>query len=111
MAKEHYKGLFERLPLKDRFLIRLSKYMPSKIRERIQIGYVPLLVSWAIEFGFKQAKEEMGTEAFQELIDQLEITIKDEDGIWTLPAGTTNEELAEFLERLKDAKVEKEAEG
>ena len=97
-----FKGLFERFPLKDRLLIRLSKYMPSGIRERIQLGYVPLLVLWAIEFGFKQAKEEMGDKAFQRMLDQIPTKIKDKDGVWILPSGTSQAEVDQFLMRLKE---------
>lgn len=106
MAEKHFKELLKRLSLKDKFLLRVAKYMPSVIRKRIQMGYILLFVSWAIESGFRQLKEEMGNEAFQKMLDQLPTSIKDKDGVWTLPAGTTEEEVSQFLMQLREQSVD-----
>ncbi len=101
-AKRAGKEFFDQLSLKDRFLFRISKYMPSRIRHRIAMRYVQLVVPVALKFALTQAKEEMGPEAFQKMLDQMPTKIKDEDGMWILPAGTTSEEVDQFLMQLRE---------
>ena len=107
MAKEHYKELLGRLPLSKKLLLRVSKYMPSIIRRQIQMRYVLFLVSGALEFATRETIDEMGVEAFQKMLDQLPTKIKDKEGIWILPPGTSQEEVAQFLMRLKEREEEK----
>lgn len=106
--RQQMKEFFGQLSFKDRFLFRLSRYMPSIIRRRIQIRYVQLIVPKVLEFSFKQAKDEMGDEAFQKMLDQIPTEIKDKDGVWTLPAGTTKEEVYQFLVQLRERSVDGE---
>jgi len=103
--RQQMKEFFGQLSFKDRFLFRLSRYMPSIIQRRILIRYVRLIVPKALELSFRQAKDEMGDEAFQKMLDQIPIEIKDKDGVWTLPAGTTKEEIYQFLVRLRERRV------
>lgn len=107
MVEENYKELLGQLPLRDKLLFRLSRYMPSIIRRRILLRYIQLIVPKALEFAVRQAKDEMGDEAFQKLLDQIPIDIIDKNGTWTLPAGTTKEEVAQFLMRLKEQEERK----
>lgn len=110
MSKKEIKELFERLPFKDRLFIRLSKYMPSMIRRRILMRYVPLLVSEALKFALRKVENEMGIKAFRRALDQLPISVKDKDGVWTLPAGTTKEEVYQFLIQLREREADKAGE-
>ena len=104
---EEYLG---QLSFKDRFLFRISRYVPSIIRRRILMRYVQLIVPKTLEFAFRQAKDEMGDETFQKMLDQIPTKIKDKDGVWTLPAGTTRDGVAEFLMQLREKGLDKEEE-
>ncbi len=106
MAEEFYKELLGRLSLRDKLLFRLSRYMPSIIRRRILMRYVQLIVPKVLEFTFRQAKDEMGDESFQKMLDQIPTEIKDKEGTWTLPSGTSREEIAQFLMRLREKGVD-----
>ncbi len=101
-AKQEGKDFFNQLSLKDRFLFRISRYMPSRIRHRIAMRYVQLVVPVALNFALTQGKEEMGPETFQKMLDQIPTKIKDKNGMWILPAGTTNEEVNQFLIQLRE---------
>ncbi|MBA7490009.1 hypothetical protein ES702_00543 [subsurface metagenome] len=102
MTEEFVKELLGRLPLRDKFLLRVARYMPFKIRLRITRKYLPFFISEALEFAVRNAKDEMGDEEFQKLMDQLPTEIKDKDGTWILPPGTTREEVDQFLIQLRD---------
>ena len=81
------------------------------IRRRILMRYLPFLVSKAFEFAFKKAKDEMGDEAFLIALDQIPTRIKDKDGFWTLPSGTSQEEVTQFIIQLRERKrINKEEE-
>ncbi len=103
--KQLMEEFCEQLSFKDRFLFRLSRYMPSIIQRRILVRYMRLVVPKALELSFRQAKDEMGDEAFQKMLGQIPTEIKDKDGVWTLPGGTTKEEVYQFLMRLRERRV------
>lgn len=106
MTEKSYLELIGRLPLRDKLLLIVAPYMPLTIQRKIVMKYLPFLISVALELGMKKAKEEMGDEVFQKVLDSLPTEIKDKDGTWTLPPGTSQEEIAEFLIRLRERGVE-----
>ncbi len=110
-AKQAGKEFFDQLSLKDKFLFRVSRYMPSRIRRRIIMRYIQLVVPVALKFALEQVKDEMGDEDFQKMLDQIPTKIKDEKGMWILPAGTTSEEVDQFLIQLRERGVDKEGEN
>lgn len=106
--KQIKKELLGRLTLRDKLLFRLSRYMPSIIRRRILVRYVQLIAPKALEIAFRQAKDALGDEGFKKMLDQIPIEIKDKDGTWILPSGTSREDVYHFLMRLREQEVDKE---
>jgi len=102
MTEEHFKELFGQLPLRDRLLLRVSKYMPFIIQRRILVRYLIFVVPKILEIAFRKARDEMGKEAFQKMLNLLPIRIEDKNGVWILPSGTTQEEVTEFLIQLRE---------